>query len=195
MTSNSTGTLILVRHSQPKIVTDYQPSLWTLSDSGRARCHILAKTLAGYYPDVVVSSMEVKAIETGQILATDLNKPLKTHEGLREHARPNVGWFDTVEEFEAQVAAFFQHPRQLVFGSETADEAHRRFSLALYEVIETLPGSNLVVVTHGTVLTLFTTRLTGADPYLFWRGLGMPAYVVVSVPAMKVLEVCTKVGD
>lgn len=83
----------------------------------------------------------------------------------------------------------------LVFGSETADEAHRRFSLALYEVIETLPGSNLVVVTHGTVLTLFTTRLTGADPYLFWRGLGMPAYVVVSVPAMKVLEVCTKIGD
>ena len=187
--------LILIRHSHPKIVPDWQATQWTLSDVGRLRCHQLAKRITPHYPDLVVTSTEIKAMETGQIIAADLGKPVKTSEGLHEHARPNVGWYDTVEQFEEQVAHFFQNPSQLVFGAETADAAYRRFNNTLNGIMEAHPGWNVAVVTHGTVMSLYIARLAGIDAFSFWRGLGLPAYVVVSLPDGQIIERVMSIGE
>ena len=64
--------LILVRHSAPEIVPQVPARAWHLSAVGRARCVPLAAALAPYQPRAIITSVEPKAVETGQIVAEQL---------------------------------------------------------------------------------------------------------------------------
>lgn len=184
--------LILVRHSHPEIVPTLPANQWALSKVGRQRCHPLADKLAIYRPDCFVTSTEPKAIETGQVVAALLDKPCQAMDGLHEHDRRGAE-FGSQERFEASVAAFFAQPGRLVFGNETADQAHQRFSQALAGVVERYPQQNVAVVSHGTVMTLFVARAAGLEPFPFWKRLGLPALVVLALPEFSLLAVVENV--
>lgn len=164
MADLSARKLILVRHSVPEMVTGVPASQWRLSDEGRRRCELLAGRLAAYHLAAVVSSTEPKAAETGQIVAEFLGLPFETAPGLHEHERGVVQALGSQEEFQMRVACFFEHPSELVFGLETADQAHKRFAGAIAHVLSRHPSGNLAVVSHGTVMTLFITRANGPRP-------------------------------
>jgi broad specificity phosphatase PhoE len=150
---------------------------------------MLAERLAAHTPTVIVTSLEPKALETGRLVADTLGIPMETAAGLHEHDRGNVPFLGSREQFETQVAGLFEHPGRLVYGSETADQAHRRFAHGITSVLEEHPSGNLAVVTHGTVLTLFVARVTGIDPVPFWQQLGLPSFVVLSLPELDLLLV------
>jgi len=165
-----------------------------LSEAGRRRCGPLADRLEGYAPDVIVTSDEPKAVQTGRIVASELGKPLKTAQGLHEHDRSNVA-FESTEWFEAAVARFFAEPGRLVFGNETADQAYSRFSEAVARVLEEHPEQNVAIVAHGTVMSLFVARTAGLEPFPFWKRLGLPAFVVLSRPEFNLVELVQRVDD
>jgi broad specificity phosphatase PhoE len=185
--------LILVKHSVPEIDPTLPARLWHLSEVGRLRCDTLADRLADYSPDAVVSSIEPKAVETAQIIAHRLGLPLETREELHEHERDGVGFLSS-EQFEASVARFFENPRKLVFGEETAEQAYLRFAEEVSGVIEVYPDENIVVVAHGTVITLFVAYATGLEPLSFWKRLGLPSFVVLSLPKLNLEGVIENVG-
>ncbi len=187
--------LILVRHSLPDIIPTLPARQWTLSLEGRQRCTPLAGKLADYQLDVIATSVEPKAAETGQIVGDLLGKACQTAKGLHEHERSDVGWFESRERFEATVAEFFARPGQLVFGGESADQAHQRSSQAIARVMERHPDQNVAVVSHGTVMTLFVARAVGLDPFPFWKRLGLPAFVVLSRPQLDLLAVVKDIGE
>jgi len=81
----------------------------------------------------------------------------------------------------------------LVFGGESADQAHQRFSQAIARVMERHPDQNVAVVSHGTVMTLFVARAVGLEPFPFWKRLGLPAFVVLSWPQLDLLTIVEKV--
>jgi broad specificity phosphatase PhoE len=182
--------LILVKHSSPAINTRRSAHAWPLSDEGRRRCAPLAARLVAYAPTRVVASREPKATETGEIVAARLGVPFETWDGLGEHDRRGVPFGPTAQ-FEADVARFFAQPAALVHGRETADAAHARFSAALEGVLAQYPDDTLVVVTHGTVLSLWVSRLTQTDPYPLWQSLGLPSFVVLTRPELTVETVVT----
>jgi broad specificity phosphatase PhoE len=194
--------LILVRHSLPLFVTGVPASHWHLSAEGRRRCRKLAERLAPYSLTAVVASEEHKAVETGQIAAEILGLPFQTAPGLHEHEREAVQSTGHAEDFQAQVARFFEHPAELVLGYETADQAHARFYAAVARVLaghaEDSPsgscpsGRTLAIVSHGTVMTLLITRANGLDPFPFWASLGLPAFAVLSLPDLRLLAVVTE---
>jgi len=193
MADRTTRTLILVRHSMPEMVVGVPASQWRLSDEGRRRCDRLAERLAAYDLAAIIASQEPKAAETGQIVAEALSLLFETAPGLHEHERGVVQSLGSREEFQARVARLFEHPAELVFGHETADEAHRRFAKAITGVTEQHPTGSLAVVTHGTVMTLFVARAAGLAPIPFWKQLGLPAFVVLSLPGLDLLEVTKSV--
>lgn len=186
--------LMLVRHSLPEILPAVPARGWRLSDEGRRRCTALAKQLAAYDPQLLVTSTEHKAVETAAIVAQALGKLYEQAEGLHEHLRPDIGYLGR-DQFEAAVSRFFREPAQLVFGDETADQAYSRFAQALNAVIAARSDQNLAVFTHGTVISLFASRAAGIDPFPFWKQLSLPAFVVLSLPDFDLLHVAEHVVD
>ena len=185
--------LILVKHSLPEVIPAIPAKQWGLSKAGQARCKTLAEKIAPYSPDILISSVEPKAVETAQIVARQMDKPFRTFEDLHEHDRTGVEFLDQ-ERFESRVHEFFRHPDKLVMGKETASQACERFSKALASIEMEYPGKNAVVVSHGTVITLFVEKVTGLEPFPFWKKLDLPSFVVFSLPGYKLMMTVESVG-
>src|SRR5262249_47477752 len=92
-------------------------------------------------------------------------------------------------ELEARIARFFAEPGTHIMGNETADQADARFARAVDRICAAHPDETVVVVAHGTVITLFVSRATGIAPFPFWKRLGLPAIVVLSRPTFRVEQV------
>jgi len=165
------------------MVPSLPAKLWQLSETGRLRCKVLADKIMPYSPQVIVTSTEPKATETAQIISDLLGKTFTMVEGLQEHDRSNVAWLDT-ERFEAKVAEFFRHPQALVSGNETAKQAYGRFASAIAVIINEHPASNIAIIAHGTVISLFVAQVVGVEPFHFWKQLGLPSFAVLPLPQM-----------
>jgi broad specificity phosphatase PhoE len=180
--------LLLIRHSVSRQVPGTSAHTWELTEEGRARCLRLAEWLRPYQPAVVVNSAEPKAVQTGDILARTLGLPLETEAGLGEHRRATAPYFDTLEAFEDAVRRLLANPDDMVFGEETGTQARERFEAALNTALARYTGQTVALVTHGTVMTLFLARAAGVEPFAFWKALGMPAYVALSLPEYEIIE-------
>ena len=79
-----------------------------------------------------------------------------------------------------------------MLGTETAEQSLARFSAAIDKVIEAGQADN-VVVTHGTVMTLYAAGVGGVEPKRLWRRLGTPSFVVLGLPDLDVRCVVERV--
>ena len=172
----------MVRHSEPEIEPDRPASTWRLSESGRAKAKLLAEELRGFNPASIWCSKEPKAIETAQILADALNVPVNVTNGLEEHHRSSVPYFPAQNDFERAVEQFLQNPDSVVLGDETAKQALQRFAAAIERIVTTDTAEAAIIVTHGTVMTLYTASVSGVEPMCFWRSLETPSFVVLTPP-------------
>jgi broad specificity phosphatase PhoE len=166
--------LLLVRHSAPELDPSAPSEEWRLSEDGRRRCGPLAERLARYEPRVLLSSSEPKARETAELVAPALGLEMQVSDGLRETARRTVGWL-APEDLDRGIRELVERPGEVVFGEESAAAALARFEAAVAGLPE--PA---VVVTHGTVLSLFAAPRIGRDAYELWGSLELPD--VVEVP-------------
>jgi broad specificity phosphatase PhoE len=166
--------LLLVRHSAPELDPSVPSEEWRLSDEGRRRCGPLAERLARHEPRVLLASTEPKARETAELVAPTLGLEVQLSDSLRETARRTVGWLAPAE-IDRGIRGLFERPGEVVFGEESAEAALARFEAALAGLSE--PA---VVVTHGTVLSLYAAPRLGRDEYELWSGLELPD--VVEVP-------------
>ena len=69
-----------------------------------------------------------------------------------------------------------------MLGEETAQQALRRFTAAINRIIATDTADTAIVVTHGTVMTLYMASVSGVEPMRFWRRLETPDFVVLTPP-------------
>jgi broad specificity phosphatase PhoE len=157
-------------------------SQWSLSDEGLRRAALLPALLAPYKPPLMISSKELKALQTAQVITQALKLPLLVEFGLHEHERPQAAGQNNREQFETLLSDFFEHPDRLVFGCESADEAYLRFSGTLDRLIKTYPQESLALVSHGTVISLFVSRRCGMAPFQLWKKLGLPSIIILSLP-------------
>jgi broad specificity phosphatase PhoE len=163
--------VLLVRHSVPELEPGVPSEEWRLSQEGRSRCGPLAERLAEFGPQALLSSTEPKARETAELVAPALGLEVELSDGLRETARRTVGWLEA-DELELGIRRLFERPDEVVYGEESAAEALARFEAAL----EGLPDS-AVVVSHGTVISLYVAARTGRDPFELWKSLDLPDVV------------------
>lgn len=182
--------LVLVKHSMPDIDPSKPASTWRLGNVGRHRAGVLATKLSFLSPELIWSSREPKAVETASIVAKTFDVPVRLADGLEEHHRDDTPYLPQ-REFESVVETFFHRPDQLIFGSESAEQACERFTASIENVIET-GQKDIVVVTHGTVISLFAASVAKVHSLSLWHRLGLPSYVVLTLPYM---EIQTTVGS
>jgi broad specificity phosphatase PhoE len=183
--------LVLAKHARPDVRGDLPASEWGLTEDGLAGARRLAERLRVLAPSAIVSSAEPKASATARIVAAALAIPLEIAADLHEHVRPQSGLLGDAE-FTARIADLFARPHEVVFGSESASDALRRFTLALDRVIDAGRG-DLVVISHGTVISLFVGARSHEDAHSLWSTLGLPSYVVLELPSFRLTEVVASV--
>lgn len=180
--------LILVKHSLPIIDPELPASLWELSPEGKKRCIPLAQQVAMYQPQRIFSSHEPKAIQTARMVAQHLDLLSQVAEGLHEHERPKPGLLSS-DEFEKQVKALFAHPEDRVFGMETANQAQARFYRAIMQLTYPQPQQTTVIISHGTVISLFLQLICQVEPFPLWKSLKLPSFVVLSFPDYRLEQI------
>lgn len=186
--------LVLVKHSLPAIDQAARPDSWSLNDTGRRRCRRLADLLAPYVPATLVSSPEPKARETAALLADRFGTEVAAERDLREHERPLLGWLEDVD-FERTVLDAMERSSEHVRGMERIDHARSRFTAAIERLIARHSPGNLIVVAHGTVISLYAAPLLGIPPANLWRRLGLPSFVALSLPELALLAIVDRVDD
>lgn len=186
--------LILIKHARPEIVPGKPASSWLLSEEGKQSCRPLAERVRGYGPDVIITSTEPKANETGLRMSSVLGLPFESAPDLHEARRDTVPYHENIDEWHTRVAEFFSKPGELVLGEETAEQATERFSAAVDSLLARHPGRTVATVCHGTVISLYAASVAGIDPFPLWQSLGLPSFVVMSGPDRDVIEVIERVS-
>lgn len=188
--------LVLVRHS----ISAHNPveaaADWRLTAEGLRRCQRLALHLAPYQAQRLYSSPMPKALQTAERVARLLDGlPVSECPLLAEHSRQSNAPYGSAADFNARMKRLFAVPKELAFGDETAFQAKLRFQRGVDDILEAANGAeNIVVISHGTVMVLFTARYNPVDSYQLWQRLKMPALIALDLPDFRINRVIEDAG-
>jgi broad specificity phosphatase PhoE len=185
--------VVLVKHAQPVLDATEPARKWSLAAEGEAQSRRLAGRIRAFMPCRFVSSPEPKALRTCEIVAGELGMPMTTVAELREIDR-RVLPIMPPPEHEALNARIFSEFDQRVVGCESAREAQERFSAAVLGALRETDQDNLVVLAHGTVISLFVSAHNRVDAYELWRRLQCPSFVVLERSSLALVDVVADAG-
>ena len=148
--------------THPQVLIEPQKPVpdWSLNGLGKARVAALAASGALSGTRHVISSAEVKAVETATPLADALRCCLTIRPRMHENDRSATG-FLPLKEFEQVAEQFFAHPDDSVRGWETATAAQERIVAEVRDCLHLCTSGNVLFVGHGGVGTLLFCALSG----------------------------------
>ncbi len=168
--------LVFVRHSEPQIDPSEPAGSWPLSPSGHDFAAELGNVITQHLDGAtarVAASSERKAIETAEGLGLG---SVIVRDELREVSKP---WYPEPQDHQDAAARYLSG--QAVAGWEPQRDAIERFDgVVASRADETVVDESVVLVTHGTVFTLWMNEhMASFEPVEFWNSLSMPdAYEV-----------------
>jgi broad specificity phosphatase PhoE len=109
-------------------------------------------------------------------------------DGLQEIDRPVLPIMSP-SEHERVNARLFSEFDQRVIGRESAREAQERFAAAMRSELDRTDTGNLIVVTHGTVMSLFVSQHNNLDPFQLWKRLECTSFIVLEQRSYRLIEV------
>lgn len=152
---------LYITHPQVRIDPAVPVPQWELSEIGAARAEQAASRPWVKQLGRIVSSAEVKAIETAQILATAAGIGFETFEAMHENDRSATGFLKP-DEFEKAADWFFANPLESFRGWERAADAQARIVGAVTAILDGHdPAVPIAFVGHGGVGTLLKCHLLG----------------------------------
>lgn len=170
--------IVLIRHAMPQMEEGVPAADWKLSPQGAAAATALAARLTRFAFTAIACSHEPKAVETASAIAQVLELPVAIDEAFAETQRRTVGWLSRAE-IDAGVRRLLENPSEIVYGEESADAAYTRFAAAVGRLLENA-SSDIAVVTHGTVLSVYASRVAPiADVFAFWKSLKLPDAILL----------------
>jgi broad specificity phosphatase PhoE len=165
--------LILVRHGESSGNRDRifatSPHDLPLTELGYRQANEAAKRIAELYrPELIVTSAYLRASETARIIAGALGLPLELEPNLREreigsHRGRSYDSFLTEPDYDPQ------HPwAWKPQGGESYEEVRARVAPILDRLAAQHPNRDVVVVSHGGVMTALWAHVAGSwdDAYV-----------------------------
>jgi len=180
--------IVLIRHSNTQPDPNSVSKNWTLTEDGEANALKLSSRLTEYNITKIYASEEPKACATGEIIGHELGLSYEIAEGLHETRRETAPFYDSKDDFIQAVKVAMDSPDEILYGEEAFADALKRFETSLNTLIFNHPQENLAIVSHGTVMSLFISKILGMNTYSVWQCLGMPAYIAFKLPDWQLVE-------
>lgn len=152
------GLVRYVSHPEVKIDASIPVPEWSLSEVGRQRAESAATCQWASNIDQIVTSSEVKAIETAEILSMSSGAAVEIRDGIGEIDRSSTGYVPH-ERHEELADLLFERPHESAQGWERAIDATSRMMTHLADVWDC--DGHVVIVGHGGVGTLVMCALGG----------------------------------
>jgi 2,3-bisphosphoglycerate-dependent phosphoglycerate mutase len=182
------GPIVLVKHALPVRDPAKPPREWQLGEEGRHQSRLLAQRLRRFLPLRLIASIEAKAIDTARIVADELEVALSVMDGFEEIDRPALPVM-TRAEHQRLNEAIFADPDRPALGTESARAALERFSVAVHQQVAQTDDQSVVIVTHGTVISLLVAAHNHMPAFELWRRLSCPSFVVLERQSLAVREI------
>ena len=154
------GLVRYLTHPEVEIDPAVPVRRWRLNETGRARAKVFARQPWLGATNRIVTSGEVKAMETGQIVAAHLGLKIERREAMHENDRSATG-FVPADVFEVVVDQFFANPDTSVRGWETARHAQTRVVNEVEAVLADHRAGDVLIIGHGAVGTLLMCHVAG----------------------------------
>ncbi len=154
-----------ITHPQVAVQPDVPVTRWGLAPLGVERARAMCRQ--PWIPHVrrIVSSDEVKAVQTAEILGRHVGVDVEVRPGIGENDRSSTGFVPPAR-FEQLADRFFAAPDESVEGWERAVDAQSRIAAGLADLLTGREGGeeaggDVAVVGHGGVGTLWWCALAG----------------------------------
>lgn len=166
--------IYFVRHAH----SVYTPEELTrpLSEVGRKDSQRITKILEGKNIDYILSSPYKRAIQTVEGLAEVLNKEITLVEDFKE--RKLAG--KPVEDFQMAISKVWEDYSFSHEGGESNIVAQKRGITALKQVLNVYEDKNIVIATHGNIMSLMMNYFNKNYDLTFWENLQMPDIYMLS---------------
>ena len=174
--------LIFLRHGETVKDLEVESCCWSLSEAGRRQAREVADRPVMNEAEAINTSNELKAYQTAEPLAAKLDLSIKQDPAFDEVKRG--GGFFSESQFIAEKNRQLSDLSYRAFGeaSETGLEALERFRQGIKRVIERSPDRTILIVSHGTILSIYFAQLLDKLDELpeRWHRTGFGAYGVVA---------------
>ncbi len=173
--------IVFLRHAETVVSPNSPASEWLLAPSGQSESYELAASGILGEIDAIVSSDEMKAIETAEPFARMFGLEIESNHDFRELNR-NAGPFLTREEYFSCVQEVLKSSSARPNGWECAADALARTKKGVQQAMSQHSSERVLVVSHGLVLTLYFADLQDAMHEAFdrWNLLPFCGWGVVS---------------
>ncbi|MDQ0268352.1 histidine phosphatase family protein [Cytobacillus purgationiresistens] len=158
----------LVRHAHSVYTTDELDR--GLSKQGFKDAEKVSDLLSGLDADAIISSPYNRAIQTVQGIAKKNKKAIIINEDLRERLLSP----EKTADFNRLIHKVWENPSFYVEGGESNEVAQRRGIAAFQTVLSNFHGGNIVIGTHGNIMTLIMNYFDAQYDFKFWQTLSMP---------------------
>ena len=175
-----TTSLYFLRHAETKVNLSKPAREWPITKEGALAAKELAQSEKFSEINGIIHSSEDKAKQTAEAFAEGLDVQMYQLSGLDELARNHEGKLSE-EEYRERVHRTFNNPEKNVPGWESANSALKRFEDAVRKVDIMFHQKNVLIVSHGLVLTLYFCRLKNFQSIAYerWKQLKFLAWGLV----------------
>jgi broad specificity phosphatase PhoE len=150
--------LIFLRHAETKKDETLLDEQWTITDAGKKSAEKMADTGVFDDVDVIISSNMKRAYQTAEPFAARLGEKIIRVPEFNEISRRKAKMINK-KDYEAIKARMFVDLDFAPGGWETARSALSRFKKASEKMDMKYENKKILIVTHGTVMSLFFASL------------------------------------
>ena len=167
--------ITFIRHSKTKVDPSIPAPLWGLSEEGVELAKKLSSNDDIRRISLFYSSLQTKALETAVLLAKPNAIPIKTDNALTEVTSFTNKFIPDTEVYEKSVKDYYSGRVARINNGETIQEALDRFNRSIQSIVEMNQGEeNIGIVSHGNILTLFSSQFKDIDIYATHKQIKQP---------------------
>ncbi|TMV50315.1 histidine phosphatase family protein [Paenibacillus mesophilus] len=162
--------IYFVRHAKSLFVPSVdQERARGLTEQGKRDAAKVTDLLAEEGIDVLVSSPYARAVETIQGLADHLNKKIAVYEELRERPIASLAYDIPEEMVQQAIEKSFTDADYCLTEGESTRMARERAMPIIQSLLSEHKGRNVVIGTHGNIMTIIMNGLDRDYGYGFWK--------------------------
>ncbi len=165
--------IYMIRHAESPFILGEEKSR-KLSTKGEEDAKRVANILSNKDIDIVVYSSYTRAIQTVQEVALSRNLEVKEYEELIERPIKGLEHKLSKQEIIDAVRLSFEDKEYCLEDGESTFQAQNRAIPVIKQLLNDYQGKNIVIGTHGNIMTIILNYFNSQYGYDFWESTSKP---------------------